>query len=172
MEGCQNCPRHEYFTAPSWMLVFHDAGIAATKSQHTAIETLCVQGVVPELPPGPYFELRTLQNVLFTFELKRSKKVGLLRGCINDCAFSIITYRSSRELNEIGGQNYPHYYGGRDDGFSNTACKIREKLIAFPMSVGSCQREAVTDLPDRVIIKVDREKAVYYGLVTHIVSHP
>ena len=38
------------------------------------------------------------------------------------------------------------------------------------MSVGVYSGEAVTDLPDRVIIKIDGKKAQYCGLVTHIVS--
>lgn len=72
---------------------------------------------------------------------------------------------------QLGTQSYPHNYGGRDDGFSNTACKTGDKLIEFPMSVGVYSGEAVTDLPDRVIIKIDGKKGVYCGLVTHIVSH-
>jgi len=39
------------------------------------------------------------------------------------------------------------------------------------MSVGVYAGEAVNELPDRVVIKISGKKAVYCGLVTHIVGY-
>ncbi|KAE8454588.1 hypothetical protein EG329_000211 [Mollisiaceae sp. DMI_Dod_QoI] len=70
----------------------------------------------------------------------------------------------------VGDQNYPKRYGYRDPHVSlASSCSSTDSLYEFPITTGIWNGvpARTTDIPDRVIIKMNKKKAIYCGLITH-----
>jgi hypothetical protein len=70
----------------------------------------------------------------------------------------------------LGLTHYPHRYGVLEPkvSFHNVACRRGQDLHRFPITRDEYTGGGIKDIADRVMIRQNRSKAVYCGVITHL----